>query len=330
MAKSNINLGKVLITLRGAWSAEETYKHLDVVYTLDGSYIARKDNQGVSVEDTTVWQLIAGRGPAGTGNLSVIESGLEVGKKYLFVPSANHKAEGQFVEYDPEGSTQIQSDWNQSDTNKPDFIKNKPELFSGNYNDLSNQPQLFSGNYSDLENKPELFSGDYADLENKPTLFSGNYTDLTDKPSIPGKVSELENDTNFISEAKATERFQEKIEGGGLSTNDYTTAEKEKLAGIEEGAQRNTVPIHKTTILNLSDWTQNEDMWAINVSDNDLTENCVLQAWPADKVSNDIASKAKSLPDIPVSASETNKYFTVKAEAEPSGDITINYTIQYA
>lgn len=33
----------------------------------------------------------------------------------------------------------------------------------------------------------------------------------------------------------------DKVSGKGLSTNDYTTAEKDKLAGIEENAQKNTI-----------------------------------------------------------------------------------------
>ena len=33
----------------------------------------------------------------------------------------------------------------------------------------------------------------------------------------------------------------DKIEGKGLSTNDYTDAEKNKLAGIESGAQKNSI-----------------------------------------------------------------------------------------
>ena len=33
----------------------------------------------------------------------------------------------------------------------------------------------------------------------------------------------------------------DKVSGKGLSTNDYTTTEKNKLAGIEVGAQKNTV-----------------------------------------------------------------------------------------
>lgn len=36
--------------------------------------------------------------------------------------------------------------------------------------------------------------------------------------------------------------FQRKVNGKGLSTNDYTTEEKTKLAGIESGAQKNVKP----------------------------------------------------------------------------------------
>jgi hypothetical protein len=56
-----------------------------------------------------------------------------------------------------------------------------------------------SGEYSDLKDKPALFSGKYDDLKDKPTLFSGSYTDLSNKPTIPSKVSELTNDSEFLS-----------------------------------------------------------------------------------------------------------------------------------
>lgn len=42
-------------------------------------------------------------------------------------------------------------------------------------------------------------TGDYGDLLNKPTLFSGNYNDLTNKPTIPTAVSQLTNDSGFIT-----------------------------------------------------------------------------------------------------------------------------------
>lgn len=128
-------------------------------------------------------------------------------------------------------AAQIQSDWNQTDNTQKDFIKNKPTLFSGDYNDLSN----------------------------KPTLFSGSYNDLSDKPSIPSKTSDLQNDSGFLTSetepafnASAAKGItstdvtnwngkQDAEAGKRLSTNDYTTAEKNKLGGIEAGAEVNVI-----------------------------------------------------------------------------------------
>ena len=60
---------------------------------------------------------------------------------------------------------------------------------------------------------------------------SGSYNDLSNKPMIPSidglaTVSQLENKVD-------------KISGKGLSTNDYTTTEKNKLSGIASGAEVN-------------------------------------------------------------------------------------------
>ena len=77
-------------------------------------------------------------------------------------------------------ASQIQSDWNQSDSGEVDYIKNKPSLAtvatSGLYSDLSGTPTLAtvatSGLYSDLSGTPTLAtvatSGDYNDLINTP------------------------------------------------------------------------------------------------------------------------------------------------------------------
>ena len=52
------------------------------------------------------------------------------------------------------------------------------------------------------------------------------------KLKMPTKVSQLTNDSGFVRGE----------DGKGLSTNDFTTAEKEKLAGIAEGANNYTLP----------------------------------------------------------------------------------------
>lgn len=46
---------------------------------------------------------------------------------------------------------------------------------------------------------------------------------------------------NEVAKKSDLNDFVKKESGRGLSTNDYTTAEKAKLAGIQEGAQKNTV-----------------------------------------------------------------------------------------
>jgi len=315
MATSTINLGKIIITPRGAWNIQNEYKKLDLVYALDGSYIALKDNQGIDVTNSSTWQLIAGRGPAGSGNVSVVESGLEAGKKYLFIPSANNSAEGTFEEYTVEIFTQIQTDWNQTQADQPDFIKNKPELFSGDYNDLENKPSLFSGNYSDLTEKPELFSGSYSDLINQPT--------------IPEKLSDLENDTQFISESKATTLFQRKESGKGLSANDYTTAEKEKLSGIETGAQKNIQSIHKTIVLESSDWQLFEDttLYRVLVEDVQIIEGSIVDGGvdATDTVSYTAWKEAVGISGV-FDTVEVGQFY-VYAEKAATANINYKYTI---
>lgn len=110
---------------------------------------------------------------------------------------------------------------------------------------------------------------DIASWNNKSD-FDGNYSSLTGAPDIPTKISELTNDSGFITTSDIPEGAAasttspkmdgtatigtelafargdhihpsdtskvDKVEGKGLSTNDYTDEEKNKLASIAEGA----------------------------------------------------------------------------------------------
>ena len=84
---------------------------------------------------------------------------------------------------------------------------------------------------------------DAADLASVAT--SGSYNDLTDKPNIAEEIDVdttiTEGGTNPVTGGAIYEALVGKVDvesGKGLSTNDYTTAEKTKLAGIAEGANR--------------------------------------------------------------------------------------------
>lgn len=98
----------------------------------------------------------------------------------------------------------VQSDWNQSDNTKDDYIKNKPNLAT------------------------VATSGDYDDLTNKPTIPAAQIqsdwaqTDNTKKDYIKNKPQNIVTDANYVH-----------------TDNNYTTTEKNKLAGIESGAEVN-------------------------------------------------------------------------------------------
>lgn len=141
---------------------------------------------------------------------------------------------GQILGIDENGQTvwvneqeipeQQQANWDESDSGDVTYIKNKPQLAkvatSGSYNDLTDKPTIPEQKQA---NWNESDSTDPSYIENKPNLATvattGDYNDLSNKPDLSVYV--------------------EKAEGKGLSTNDFTDAEKSKLEGIESGAQAN-------------------------------------------------------------------------------------------
>lgn len=111
------------------------------------------------------------------------------------------------------------SDWNQTDETKADYIKNKPT-------------DLATENYVDEK---------VAGIVNSAPETLDTLNELAEA---------LGNDPNFATTV-ATEigKKVEKVEGKGLSTNDFTTEEKNKLANITEGAEINIQ----------SDWSQTDN-----------------------------------------------------------------------
>lgn len=57
----------------------------------------------------------------------------------------------------------------------------------------------------------------------------------------PTKVSAFTNDAGYLTQHQDISGKVDKVSGKGLSTNDYTTAEKNKLGGIESGAEENVI-----------------------------------------------------------------------------------------
>ena len=85
----------------------------------------------------------------------------------------------------------VQSDWNVTDTTSDAYIKNKPTLFSGSYNDLTNKPTI-----------PTVNNGQLTIQKNGTNVatFTANQSgNATANITVPTKVSELTNDSGFTT-----------------------------------------------------------------------------------------------------------------------------------
>ena len=129
------------------------------------------------------------------------------GKFYTFVYEYDSSSQ-TVVQYMSEILEQSQSDWNETDTTDPAYIKNKPTLITQSDIDATVAALVDSAPQT-LDTLNELA----AALGDDPNFA----TTITN--ALGGKV--------------------DKVNGKGLSTNDYTTAEKNKLAGIASGAEVN-------------------------------------------------------------------------------------------
>ena len=158
----------------------------------------------------------------------------------------------------------VQSDWEQSDSAADDYIKNKPEnlVQDANYvhtdnNYTSDEKSKLSGIEAGAEANVQ---SDWSEADNSKDDFIKNK---------PTKVSDFQNDSGFITKDvndltnyyKKSETYTQaeinnslsgkadKETGKGLSSNDYTDAEKTKLSGIAAGAEVNVQ----------SDWQQSDN-----------------------------------------------------------------------
>lgn len=83
---------------------------------------------------------------------------------------------------------------------------------------------------------------------NNKSDFSGKYADLADKPDIPS-IDGLATTEYVDQEIKSLEDNKvDKVTGKGLSTEDYSTEEKNKLLSVENGANKYILPVAGTAL----------------------------------------------------------------------------------
>ena len=162
------------------------------------------------------------------------------------------------------------------------------------------------------EDGKELSSNDYTDAEKEKLASLSNYNDTEIKADITGiKSKNTEQDTNIANKV-------DKEAGKGLSSNDYTDAEKEKLTNIEENAEVNIIESIKKNGVAL----EVEDKAVDIVVPTKTSELINDSGFLANTYSNNFLGRLYSLEDkvqllsafIYLAGSESQKNYTVVTE----------------
>ena len=219
--------GQQLVFRNGQWVAEDNAFSEQAVHFMGF----------INVEDDSAPTGIANVKPGDTYIQHKVDETEATANSTWTGIAGEQVSEGQYVMYGADskwhkGKTvesvdQIQSDWGETDTSSPAFIKRKPDIqgdidASIGTGDLKIQTSdgvelgTFNANQDNDEvvTLPESFSGDYNDLDNKPTEFppedhTHSYDDLEDLPTIPtvndGKLTVKDSDGNDLGEFTANQ-----------------------------------------------------------------------------------------------------------------------------
>ena len=220
---------------------DASYVHTDNNFTdadkskLDGI------ESGAEANVQSDWNVSDSSSDAFIKNKPTIPSGDQL------VPSATSSDEGKILTVDSNGDpswapaqtySQVQSNWNETDSSAVSFIQNKPSIPTKT-SDLANDSNFITS--SDVPSSQvqsdwtESNSSSAAYIAHKPSLAtvatSGSYTDLSNKPTIPTKTSDLTNDSNFITASDVPAQVQSDWTESNSSSAAYI-AHKPNLATV--------------------------------------------------------------------------------------------------
>lgn len=202
-----------------------------------------------------------------------------------------HIAEGGIVNL----GNQMQPDWNENSTTYPSFIRNKPNFApvatSGSYNDLRDKPQSV-----DIECDAQMSSTSENPVQNKVIkayvdAVSARIDTLIGSGNVQGAIDTFNEVVSFLAGISSSDTLAaklaqlasdisgkvDKVNGKGLSTEDYTTEEKSKLAGLSNDYEN----LDNTP--NLDDFLTESDFKTINNESIVGSGNINIQGQKGDK-----------------------------------------------
>lgn len=171
---------------------------------------------------------------------------------------------------------------------------------TSNYNDLTNKPKINNVELTGNKTAQELgISGNIQGDWNVTDPTNGAY--IKNKPTVPSKTSDLTNDSNFVSDASYVH-----------TDNNYTTTEKNKLAGIASGAEQNVQ----------SDWQQTD------TAADDYIKNKPVIPTKTSQLTNDGDQRMPGIYDgYAITNGVGNGIYVVRNSS--TGELTVRPTYQY-
>ena len=199
--------------------------------------------------------------------------------------------------YQPKGNyalkTEIPDVSTKADTS---YVNTQIQTVNTEINKKANKADLHavatSGNYNDLTNKLKAGSG--------VTITEDNTINTSvDLSGVTNSISELDSKIEAeISRATIAESNKvDKEVGKGLSTNDYTTDEKNKLAGIASGAEVNVQSDWNQTSTSADDYIKNKPVAAT------IEKDGLMSA--ADKTKLDGIAEGANAYTLPAATAQT-------------------------
>lgn len=218
--------------------------------TNDSNFITASEVPSAQVQSD--WNESDSSDPAYIANKPTIPSGDQL------VPSATSSDEGKILTVDSNGDpswapaqtySQVQSNWNETDSSAVSYIQNKPSIPTAT-SDLTNDSNFITA--SDVPGAQ--VQSDWTESDSSSAAYIAN------KPSIPTATSDLTNDSNFITASDVP---------GAQVQSDWTESDTSSAAYI---AHKPTIPTATSDLTNDSNFITASDVPSAQVQ-SDWTES---------------------------------------------------------
>lgn len=238
MAKNATILGKVSISPKGAWNQNTTYEKLDLVSFLGGSFLSLADNNTAPLTDATKWMVITSKGEK--GDPFTFE---DFTAEQLATLKGDKGDSFTYNDFTPEQVAELKQPAVDAATvakNAATEARNVPKIQNGTFwvYDMTLKKYVDTGSPA-TGKSPKAIDGiwwEWSDEEDQyvtTNISASSDYELT-KPKIEAVFTGDVITHNHASQlAQALANYVRVVEGKQLSTEDFTTALKNKLVGLE-------------------------------------------------------------------------------------------------